>query len=256
MRRPPALLAIGLLTLVGAGAVAGCEPQPSARFERSFTSTVAVGAETRLALLAGLPIELTAEGRRADVLVTLDAVFTASTATAAREAAEAVMLVVERSGSDLGVSLPAVAGAGIEGVLRVRMPADLSLVARVEAGTFVGSGFRRPVEVAAADGASVSDAEDDVLVLVTDGPILVQSRLTPGRGLEAATGRGDIDLRLPAALSAAVAADAPLGQVIVEHPALPIPVGPNRQRYRAEVSGGLSPVSLLTQAGSIVIRAQ
>ena len=103
--------------------------------------------------------------------------------------------------------------------------------------------------------ARVTDASDNLTLIVTSGNAFASATPVPGKAVDIEVGTGNIELWLPAAVSADVAADVvQRGQVTVVHSVLPRAVGPGRTRYRAKVNGGLSPVRLLTRTGQVLIQ--
>lgn len=233
----------------------GCTNEGGFPFSRTLTSTVAVGGERILVVDVPVAVEITAAPLRTDVFVELDLVVTASTATRARVLAESVTLEILRPDSSrVKVTFAELEDGNLSGVLRVQAPPVLGLeVGSLDLVSITG--MEGDVFVASVGPVKVAEAEGDVRVDTRGGNVIIDAELPPGAEISASTGGGDIELAIPARPSVDVeAAINGQGQIYVTHPALPAPI--SAVAYQATVSGGLASARLLTQGGSIVIRAR
>lgn len=247
-----------VLALLSALILCACDVGAVGSHSRTFTSTVTVSRETSVTIQSQIPLEITGEPLRTSVLAEVDITVTASSSTVARTRAEALEIQVERPDDGRVIlSLGPLAGSTLAGTLRVRMPARLAVDARANTGTALVTRMQAAVQAAASGGVAVTECNGDITALVTRGNVIVDTGLGLGATINAQTGAGNVELRLPVSLSATVEADVQSqGQVLIEHPSLPPAVGINRTRYRTKVNGGLSLVRALTRAGVIVIRLQ
>lgn len=242
--------------LGGATAIAsvGCEAGEVGSHLRSFTSTVSLSLEQAVFIIAPVSIEVV-RSRRTDILITVDAVVTASTATVARQVAEALAIEISRPDSNaVIINLPAPTNGTLAGGMHVEVPGDIDVDVRSN-NVAVVRGVERRVQAVASNGVEVEGARGSVTVVVNSGPAIVESLLEGGATVDVTVGSGDLLLRLPSRMSADVNATiGDKGEVLIEHPALPAPLGIGKTRYRATVNGGLSLVRALTTVGRIVIR--
>jgi hypothetical protein len=253
-RRTLAVALLGGAALALAGPSCGSGFTESAEVVR--TATIALGRETTF--LVDIPVDLVVEGhpRSTDLVYTLKATVTASTASVAQGLAEAVKLSTQAEDAR-GIRLVAEGlepkNGQVRGVLKVQLPDDMDLFlighATVEVHEVEGA-----LQVAAAGHALVEGAVGNVSVGSQAGNALVAVNPLPGSLVEILAVRGDVQLTVPTAVSAqVVASPGGGGQLVVRHPAFPTPLNPAAP-YAVSVGGGLSQITLTTQVGNIVIQ--
>lgn len=250
-------------SLVGfAGAVLiaapSCEEADQFSVDRVVTSTVAVSAERRLVIDSPVALDLRGETSIDDIYASLEATITASSAARARDLADALDVAVEHlDSSTLKLTLPPPKEAALSGTLRLRVPArfDASVFAR--GGAAMIDSLQGTIAVSSVSHVRVERALGNVEISVSSGNVLLDTALFPGGTTRVEVGLGDIELKLPEALSADIdAAIRSQGEVLIAHPRLLPAVDLDRRRYHAVVAGGLSVVRLVTGTGRIVIRAR
>ncbi len=253
-RSPVGSLAVVTALIAAAGGV-GCEGAAGVA-ERTVKGTVDLdGAET---LLVDAVVEVIVDGDRgADgVAYELDAVVTASTATVANRLADRLVVGVDRPANDVvRVRIEALEKGTLSGQLRLTIPDDIDLGVTQRAAQVTVEDMDGTVQIDSLGAVRVVDPGGYVSVGVQTGPVIVESSLPPGATTEVVARRGDIQLIVPQQISAAfLATPGGMGNVLVNHPALPRPLA-NRP-YEATVNGGLNTVRLSTMNGSVIIQAR
>lgn len=239
-------------------AVTSCGEVSSHRAERSLTSTVTLRGETRLIVDSLIPIEIRGERRLDEIRVVIDATLTASTSTRANAAAEKLSFdEAHPDARTVTLSLAAPEDALLTGTFRLEVPADMDVKAVERASTVFIEGMDGAIDVTSVSHVRVVEASKDVRVNVGRGNALVDATLTPGSTVDVRVRAGDVELRVPEALSADIEATfATEGAIITDHARLPPFFGTAGQPYRASVGGGLSIVRIATGTGRIVIRSR
>jgi hypothetical protein len=278
-RRSPSVLGALLAVVAAAALVApACQGIPQPNFTRTLTSTVTLSAETNLVLVS--PVALTATGSlgRSAVYATLEAVVTASTATKARVLAGELSLDVTRvDAADVKLDLgnpPGTFIGALGGSLSLGLPASLGLTAEVDNGTTVISGLTGPIAITSNEAVKITGGAAGITVSVQNGNAIVDTALLPGGMTTISVGQGDIELDLPAALSADLAVQSGSAQIVINHPALSslpltqltmplnfgqpisVPQSGDGMSFQATVNGGAAVVRAVTQSGQVVINAR
>lgn len=251
-----------LALMIGLGGVAvglgawGCGEVARGSVEKTFTSTVTLGGESKVLIEAWMPIEITADLSRDDIFVEFKGTVTASSSSKAQSLADGLDLTVTREGG-LAIRLLQPAGGTVGGALRIVVPTRVQVDGRAQVGTISVRGLKSAVQAAGAAGTLVQDIEGDIVALATSGNVIVSTALTAGAGIRAEVGSGNVEIAVPASVSATIQARVgSQGEVLIQHPAFPTPFGPARTNYSASANGGLSGIVALTQAGSVIIRAR
>lgn len=258
-----ALFLVALAASVAAAAMVSCGESPSGSAQRTFTSTVTLGDQIRV--IVDSPVSLVVKGSpvRREVVATVNVTVTASSAERAKVIADELELVAEpiASSRELKLTLTGVAPfqAGLSGELVLEMPNEMALSAIVRGGTGRIESVEGAIEVTAISSVRITGAKDKAIVKINSGNAIIDSFAPPGSQIQADVGTGDIELDLPPTVSADIEAtigQQGAGRVLVDHPALPQPVGPGVTNYKQRVNGGLALVRVLARAGNIVIRAR
>ena len=250
-----------LAALASAGGLAvlgtSCGAEYTGAHDFVRTATVALDRETTF--IVDAPVDLVVEGhpRSSDLVYTLKATATASTASAAQALAEAVVLetvAVEPRGIRLVMKGMEPKNGLVRGVLRVQLPDDMDLFLVGRGASVNVDAMEGDMEVAALGHARVDGAVGNVKLGSQSGNALLSASPLPGSIIEVLAVRGDVQLSLPAVVSAQIqATPGGGGQVVIRHPGLPAGLG-GTAAYAVVVGGGLSLISLVTQAGNIVIQ--
>lgn len=227
---------------------------------RVLTATVAVQDETLLRVDSFVPVEVSGDPALREIRVRLEATATASTSSRAARLARMISLKVERTLADgvraVQVSVSEVPMTTLSGVLKVSLPPSLRVDVIQGAGTAIVRSINGAIRVAAGAPVLVENAGGEVRVGIRGaGNAVVDTRLFGIATVDVDVQAGDIELRVPAALSADIIATPDRsGQVILSHPGLPMFFGMAGDTYRASVGGGLSSIRLKTGRGRIIIR--
>lgn len=248
-------LAGALCLLAGAALLPACEPLERYTESTVRTATVTLSAEDTLVVESAFPLLVTGMRRRDDLSYHLQAEVTTSSTTTSKKIADELAVDMERvDARTVKLKVTAPADAVLGGVFRVWIPADLQLALFSQGG---------PVEVDRVEGAMVINAitharvvgaRNHVTLRVESGNALVETSQAPGVITDVLVGRGDVQVTLPAFLSAQIAATAGGGgAVLASHPSLPaMQAG---RPYRVSVNGGLSQLRAETRLGNVILRS-
>ncbi len=253
---PRAFLAVGLLGAATAVSAISCDAVPTFSYSRSFTSTVTVSTERVVGISAPVSMEIV-RARRTDILISVNITVTASSSTVARTRAEGIELsILQTDGATARIELPSPEDFGIDGSLRVEVPSDIE-VQGASSNVVIIRGVEKPIIAIAGKGVQVEGAAGSVQVSVDNGNAVVDTRLDANASVEITVGSGNIDLALPARISAEVTAIVQQqGEVSIAHAGLPAAIGLGKTRYGTSVNGGLSAVRALITTGRITIRSR
>jgi hypothetical protein len=229
---------------------AACSEGETHKAERTLTSTVTLSLEDTLAVDS----VISGERRSEEIYATLHAVVTASTSTRAESIASKLAILVERRERVVSISVPVPTDTVLMGDLVLRVPADLKIQAVNRGDTVDLSGIDADIRVSSRSHVKVSGAKESVLIGVVNGNALVDAELDPGSSVQIFCENGNVELKIPSAISADISALVKTrGTVVPNHPQLPPFRGSAGQVYRTRIGDGLSSVALETSVGNIVI---
>jgi hypothetical protein len=240
--------------LVLAAITSGCGAGEQHLAERSLTSTVTLGRESLIDI--NLPISVAIDGRSRgdDVVISVDLIVTASTASAARDRAAAMEILTTSAEGILSIGITEPKYTGLAGMVTVTMPGDLDVRVTERGGTVDVVDLDGQLLVNSLAHVRVTGAKDNLGVGIEAGNALIQTEAQPGKQTVIRLKRGDIELTLPPAVSADIVADVlGNGNIVVAHPSLPKYPG-GTLPYQTSVAGGLSVIRLETGSGLIVIK--
>jgi hypothetical protein len=246
------LIAAMLATPIAVACVEG----PTQKAERTITSTITLGSEDLLAVDSAVTLVIEGERRSTEIYATLHAVVTASTSTRAEAIADTIEILVDQESDPrtVKISVPVPKDTVLQGQLELRVPADLRIEAIGRGDTVDVLGMDDDLRVASQSHVKITDAKQDVIVGVVRGNALIDVDLDLGSNIQVVCDAGDIELRVPLAISADLGALVKQsGTILPRHPQLPPYRGQPGQPYRTRIGDGLSTVSLETSVGNIVI---
>jgi hypothetical protein len=236
-------------------AIASCSEADLHAADAVFTATVTLGNETTLIVDSVLPLVMQGNRRITEVLIDARATITASTSTLARRLADDFSVQIEReSPTTLRLVLPRPDRGAIGGTFKVTLPAEMHIGVFERSGTVDILNVAGQMEVNSLGHAKIVQATNSAKINVERGNALIDTTLPQGSTTDVRVGNGDIQLTIPAGISATfdvvVVGE---GEIIASHPRLPTNLS-GRQSFRTTVAGGLSIVRLSTGNGRIVIR--
>lgn len=233
-----------------------CETGDQFQATRAWTSTVTLSRQAVLELQSPLTLGIEGLPRTNELMLDVEAVATASSATVAQELVDALEFQIE----EVDTRTLRITGEGfqpnngtITGILIVQLPEDMDLNVFGAGGPVQIFDMTGDITVNAITDTQIVRSSGDVVVRVEQGVILVESELDPGTRVDAQTGAGDVQLTLPSFISAQVAAQTQQGTIFVTHPSLPAPI--QGLAYGTIVGGGLSGIVLVTGRGNILIQS-
>lgn len=240
------------LYVIAAVATVACQGGESAVVERKLEGTVALTTERTLLVDAVVEVIVEGNPRANEIAYTLEATLTASTAETASRAADMLAIGLDRPDGAVRMTLGVPSVGTIGGRLTITAPADLDLGVIERGSTVTVASMDGNIQVDSFSSVRVVDPKRTVSIGVASGNGIVESNLLQGSVAEVLVKSGDIQLIIPAQVSAQIAATpGPNGTVLVTHPALPRPqMG---RPYSADVNGGLATVRLLAETGNVII---
>jgi hypothetical protein len=242
-----------MIAVIAVGA-AGCLTGEQHTVERTLTSTVTLSRESLVFVNLPIPVVIEGSNRTDDVVIEVDLTVTASSSTVADLKADEVKIETKSENDALLVAITEPPRVTLGGRCSILMPADVDLKVLGRGGTVDVVSMEGQIEIDAITHVRVVGVQDNMDVAIENGNALIESEAPPGKLLVVNLNRGDIDLTLPAAVSANIEADViGSGNIVIAHPMLPRYPG-GTLPYRADVSGGLSVIRLQTGTGLIVIK--
>lgn len=240
------------ITAMAAGA---CEQGEQFEASRSWTSTVTLGQQRILEIHA--PVTLGIEGlpRTSELVLDMEAVATASSATVARQLVDNLDWTIDDDGRRLrvtGDNFQPNQGT-IQGVLIVRLPDDMDLEVFGLGGPVQIFDVEGDITVNAATHTELVRTSGNATVRLEQGNALIDSAVSPGSVIDVVVNAGDVQLTAPLTVSAQIGAVTNQGQIFIRHAGLPNPI--QGLPYQVTVGGGLSRVSLGTRRGNILIQS-
>ncbi|MGF1511204.1 MAG: hypothetical protein ACFB9M_17055 [Myxococcota bacterium] len=247
-----------LLAVLGTSA---CEPGQRFSADREFDEVIAAEGATEVILEFDVPVDVVGRARQDEVTVQGVVTVTTSSQAISDELAAGLEIESEISGNTLRLALRQPGdGAGtpfpdatISGPLDLTVPADVDLVVREGGGRASVTAVRGNLDVRAIGTVVIQGAERNVTLRTEVGGALVETTAAQGTLAEIDVGAGDVDVILPAVLSARVTANFPNGIVVINHPALPPPL-PGQTFYDNFNQSGLSRVRVTAANGNVRFR--
>lgn len=244
-----------LLALLAPAVFSACERVPTYTAPGVKTATITPELEQVFAVDTPIDVELVARGTVENVFIRVEYSVTASTSSAARDAAELVEIVQVGDDDTIGIVVkPPLGAMRFSGIVRVELPDKLAAAIQSQAGAARVDGVTRELFVNAANSVVIEGAADSTTVR-SAGPVSVESRLLSGSTVDVES-RGSVELRLPDPLSAEVLLSVgQTGAIQIQHPDLRQPNPLEMTEYRAVSRGGNARVQVLT-GGSVAVRAR
>ncbi len=233
-----------------------CSEAPQEKVERTLTSTVTLSLEDTLAVDSAVTLRISGEPRLDEIYATLNAVVTASTSSRAAMLADKLSIGVERRDRTVALVIPVLKDAVLSGELLLRVPSDMKIDVVERGDTVDVSGMNHHLRIASRSHVRIVGAQEDVVVGVVQGNVVLDVELNPGTNIDVRTDAGDIDFAVPQTLSVTLVARTMNGTIIPQHPQLPPFRGGAGEPYGVVVGGGLSNVQLQTGVGNIIIRTR
>jgi hypothetical protein len=238
-------------------ASSACTEQAQHRATRTLTATVTLSLEDTLAIDSAVTLSISGEKRIDQIFATLEAVVTASTSSRAEDLASRLAIEVQRRDRTVAISIPLLKDSILQGSLKLRVPSDLKIDVIERGDTTDIIGMDEDLRVASLSTVRITGAQRNVTVGVVRGNVQVDLLLDPGAAIELVTENGDVELRIPPAVSADISALVKSqGTIVPDHPQLPPYRGQPGQVYRVRIGDGLSAVSLQSGVGNIAIRTR
>lgn len=249
---------IGMLAAAGALSSASCGPGYQYSSSGVITATVAFSApEHALAITSAVPVAISGVVGQTQVVASLHATVSASTASTAKRLLKALTIGVTHQDSkppyQLQIDAMAPNDAALGGLLSVAMPMGIDIAATVSSSITVDHAGGA-IQIAAGGPVAIRAAPGSVKVATARGPVILDDAMAGSTQIALQVDQGDITLYVPQALSARIQAVVNTqGSIKVNLPGLPPYLGSIPLPYNTVVGGGGNIIQLSTNVGNIAI---